>query len=340
MLGKGAYGSVNKINQLAVKKFNKTSHLIQEYTALQYCKDFNYTVHSVDANYHQLELKMELYDCSLRQWIQNECNCTDCLTTILIDILKGLIELQTFNLSHSDIKPGNILIKKNPLKAVLGDCGFVSIAKYSKQQRTAQSYRDLVVVNDDKHDMFSFGILFMEVMYKIKPYIKEYYYEYVKLIDKRVSVSLHRKLLRRLLNEDRSLRPTALETLKLLYNESYSVNKPIIDKTVNTNLLYEKYSKHRIIILKNLMVEVTAKLNIKRSKRGYDALTFYLVLYQCKNLNYYAAATLTILASLFGNSPANMTEIFKLCQINDNKKVLDNVDKLTKDDMFVKILFY
>ena len=340
MLGKGAYGYVNKVNNIAVKKFNKTSHLIQEYTALKYIKDFDYCVHAVDVDYYKLELKMELYDCSLRQWMQNDCTCIDCVNIILTDILKGLVELQTYGLSHSDIKPGNILIKKLPLKAVLGDCGFVSIAKYSKQQRTAQSYRDLVVVNDDKHDMFSFGIVMMELVYKVKPYIKDKYSDYLKIIDKRVTSSQHRKILRRLLNEDRTLRPSASETLDLLYNESYTINKVIVDKKVNIEALYEKYTKHRIINLKNLMVDVTAKLNIKRSKRGYDALLYFLVNNQVKNLNYYAAATLFILASIFGNTPANMNEIFRICQINDHKKVIDHVKKLTVDDTFVKILFY
>lgn len=340
MLGRGAYGYVNNINNQAVKKFVKLSHLTQEYTALQYLKDCQYIVHANNVNYQKLELSMELYDCSLRQYMQNDCLCEDCITIILSDVLKGLMELQTLNLSHSDLKPGNILIKRNPLKAVLGDCGFVSLAQYSKQQRTARSYRDLVVVNDDKHDMFSFGIILLELIYKVKPYIQDEYTDYLKLIDKKVTLSSHRKLLRRLLNKDRTLRPNAAQALECLYKQTFTPINITCQKKYDINHLYQKYSKHKIVNLKNLILHIVSKLNIKRSKRGYEALLSYMEHNTIKHIDYYGAAAVFILASLFGNQQVNLIDIIKLAEVNNKHQLIETINILTKDENFVKILFY
>ena len=145
-LGRGAYGKVIKKNNTAIKQFAYLPHVIQEHSALMYLKDCNYIVHETAVNLPKNELTMELYDMSLRHYLSSECCCVACINTILHNILMGMIELHDRQLSHSDLKPGNILIRKEPLKAVLGDCGFVSVSKYSKQQRTAHSYRDLIQI--------------------------------------------------------------------------------------------------------------------------------------------------------------------------------------------------
>ena len=245
-LGKGTYGKVTKINGTAVKDFQKLSHIIQEHIALKYLDDCNYIIKGLGVNYKKKELSMVLCDMSLRKWLnqKNNCKCLDCIHKIIHDILCGLVELQDRNLSHSDIKPGNILIQKHPLKAVLGDCGFVSLAKYSKQDRTAPAYRDIVIVADDKHDIYSFGICFLELLYKVKRRLYENYNDIKDTINNDVHNSDHRKLLFKMLHPNRNMRPSARELLQLLYKETpdkFIIQPADINEEILLKNLKKKY---------------------------------------------------------------------------------------------------
>jgi serine/threonine protein kinase len=340
-LGEGAYGSVTKQKNLAVKKFSKLSHIIQEQIALVYLNNCDYLVHSKNVNYNTLELSMDLYDMSLRKWITNDvCCCDECFNKILHDILCGLVELQDRGLSHSDIKPGNILIQKDPLKAVLGDCGFVSIAKYSKQQRTALSHRDLVIENDDKHDMFSFGVIMLELLYNVKPTVKETYKEYHVIIKKRVKNQIHYNLLKKLLNENRIERPSAREVLSTMYKEH---PENFISKKINIHHIVdsvcEKYGKTK---LKSYELLMKNTLDVNRSRKGYNALLVYLHNnnVNIKYINYYFVAMLLVLSSVFNTRSANINYILDTCNMKINKKKLNDVlYEITNNIDFVNTIF-
>src|SRR5204863_5548131 len=90
------------------------------------------------------------------------------IDTIINHILKGLIEIHDRGLLHGDIKPSNILINYSPLKAVIGDCGFVSSTRYAKITCTAPRYREKEVQYDYGHDMYSFGITLFEIFSNTK----------------------------------------------------------------------------------------------------------------------------------------------------------------------------
>jgi len=178
-LGKGTYGSVVRIDNRAVKSFDCTvpegrivdihKPLLQEYAALRYLANTGcqYVVRPTDVNISRNQLSMEVYDMNLRNWrIRNLglAGYHQQARTILHDILCGLVELHDRGLVHADFKPSNILISLNPLRAVLGDVGFVSIAKYTKVDRTGPLYRDPTPVRDSAHDMFSLGMIMFELV--------------------------------------------------------------------------------------------------------------------------------------------------------------------------------
>lgn len=335
LLGKGAYGQVTKQHDCAVKKFTKLPHLIQEEAALTYLKDCHYIVHSRSVDYLKNELTMELYDTSLRKWLSKECCCKECLNQILHDVLCGLVELQDRGLSHSDLKPGNILIKK-PLKAVLGDCGFVSISRYSKQQRTAQSYRDIIIKNDDKHDMYSLGILILEIFYHIKPVVYDSYDEIQQVIKN--TKKPHTAVLKQLFHEDREKRPTAREVLMILFKDTVPVyHRP---KMVIKDSIKEKLGV-QLDWMENTIKDNQAALSICRGRLGLKALLHYLSTHPMKwDIQYYLAAMLIIITSMFGNVPAVIPDIFMICDISPKKeKMLLLIDQLAHDEEFLTILY-
>ena len=78
-LGKGTYGYVVKHNNVAKKTFKHLAHIVQEYCALKYLENCEYVVKVKGVDFSKLELDMELYDMSLRDWIKNQCHCDDCV---------------------------------------------------------------------------------------------------------------------------------------------------------------------------------------------------------------------------------------------------------------------
>ncbi len=340
-LGEGAYGSVVKKGNYAVKKFSKVSHIIQEQAALFYLKDCKYIVQSREVNYHKLELTMDLYDVSLRKWLST--NKSSNYDKIIHDILCGLIELQDRGLSHSDLKPGNILIRKNPLKAVLGDCGFVSIAKYSKQQRTAQSHRDLVVVNDDKHDMFSLGVILLELWYNVKPSVKNSYQDYYRIINKKVQNETHKFLLKNLLNENRASRYNAREVLEILYNKSYKLWKP-----TDINVQYvikdvcEKYGKRKLKHYELLLKKNKNNMKINRNRKGYNALLIFLNNHNInlEYIDYYFVSMLIIMDSIFNNRTADIDNILLVCKVKYKKIINDIIYAMTNHTEFINAIYF
>jgi serine/threonine protein kinase len=332
MLGEGAYGTVTKNDNAAIKKFEKLPHIIQEYCALHYLKDCKYILHATNVNYTTYEIEMELYQMSLRQWLKNDYNL-ETLHKILHDVLCGMIELADLNLVHSDIKPGNILINKHPLKAVLGDLGFVSIPKYSKQQRTAQTYRDIVIKNDTHHDVFSFGVCFLELVYQVKPIRYKSYSDVIKVIDKHVSNNKHNALLKNIMQEDRDKRFNAREILNQLYHAKLDVT-PIrtfnYKELKNLDELYNNFKGY------------CADLNINRGIRGYQALLYYISTHRVRIINPYIAAIIIILGSLFGNNTPHPGDIMRACNLSSKKykdKVVKIINNFTNDITFLTIIF-
>lgn len=343
ILGQGTYGEVSVRDGKAIKKFSKLSHLIQEYMALQYLDDCNYIVHTSGANFGALELSMKLYDCSLRKWLEeqrdhNGAKSND-LMKIIHDILMGLVELHDRHLAHGDLKPGNILIRKNPLGAVLGDCGFVSIDKYAKVDRTASIYRDPVINHDPYHDMFSFGICFLEMMGEIKINRQATYEELKQVVREKVTNNEYRKIIYNLLHSDRERRPTARSLLFRLFKENppkwikYS-NSTSSEKS-NSSTQEEK--NH----IRRLMKNIAHEYNINRGKKGYGALLLFIDNHHIDTSLYkiYMAVALMILSSIFGASGFRELEAMQLCDnhyaVNFIYKILN---EMLSDKSFIRIL--
>ena len=340
-LGRGAYGKVVNRNGLAIKQFAYLPHVIQEHCALKYLDNCHYIVHSKDSNFEKNELSMELYDMSLRKYLSSECCCVSCINTIIHDILMGLIELHDRNLSHSDIKPGNILIQKKPLKAVLGDCGFVSISKYSKQQRTAQSYRDLIVVNDDKHDIYSFGVVLMELIYSVKPVVYESYKEIHKTIHHKVHNN-HKKLLKSIMHQDRNQRPSARDLLTTIFNETPELVIMTHYQKEHEDKVFEKYGKKVVIKLEEKIIKAASKYDLKRARYAYKTLINHLHFHKINEiyLNCYVAAILIIYGSCFGNRTPKIQELIEHCHVKNSKKRLYSIIyELSNDEQFLNIMY-
>lgn len=338
ILGQGAYGAVCARDGKAVKKFSKLSHIIQEYIALQYLNDCQYVVKTKGVNFSNLELEMELFDCSLRKWLEDKSADKPDMEKIHIlsrDVLLGLIELHDRSLVHGDLKPGNILVRLNPLGAVLGDCGFVSIYKYAKVDRTAPIYRETVISHDPSHDMFSFGICLLEMIADIKIYRQPSYQELSEMIRDRVRNPGYKKILYNLLHEDKDRRPTARNVLYMLYRE----NPP---QWIKPDMASETTISHEDNIhIRKLMKATAYKFGINRGKKGYGALISYINNHKTDASVYqlYTGVTLMILSALFGKSGFRQEEVYSLCgQKYTHENIHKALEEMSSDYTFLNIL--
>jgi serine/threonine protein kinase len=345
VLGKGSYGEVSVRDGLAVKKFAKLSHLIQEYTALQYLSDCKKVVKARGVNFAKLELHMELYDSSLRQWLEDEretrkVSLSD-LMIIIRDILSGLVEIHDRQLAHGDLKPGNILIRRRPLGAVLGDCGFVSVAKYAKVERTAANYRDPIISHDNSHDMFSMGVCMLELLGDVKISRQATYDELRSVVNQRITDENHRNIISGLIHQDRTKRPSARDLLK----QMFSLTPPEWVCPITTS---PKASRILLGVLpddreklKNIMKEKADKYDIKRGKLGYGALLMFLDAYEVDREHYklHVGVTLMVLSSIFGKSGFTASDALEIC---DRKykvdRIYDALAVMLKSDVFLNIL--
>lgn len=332
-LGKGAFGNVYHQNGNAVKQFDNLRYLIQEYAALKYLSNCNYVVHAMDVNFLKLQLEMDLYDCNLRKWIflnlykasidkeiMKSCNI------IIHDVLRGLVELHDRGLAHGDLKPGNILIRNSPTKAVLGDCGFVSVYKYVKVNQTTEVYRDPIVDRAQSHDMFSLGICLFELVSGIRIMKRKSYNQLARMIKKKITDEKYYKIISSLLSEDKDKRYTSREVLEILYNETPEYWKKhiinVIDPFNNKSRLeddtvfYDNIDKENCKYIRDIIQVIGHNYRINRRGKGYGAILFYL---NKNKINYkfyavYSIITLLILSSLFGKSSFQESDCLSLCR--------------------------
>jgi serine/threonine protein kinase len=336
-LGSGSYGKVYLKDGKAVKTFEKLPHLIQEYTMLKYLEDCEYVLHSYGANFHEKSVEMELYSMSLRDYIreygkQNEDH-------IIKQILYGLIELHDRGLTHGDIKPGNILVNTkdmNNVKCVIGDCGFVSLSKYSKVERTANRYRDISISSDEYHDMFSLAIILLEWKYEIEIHGKDKktYSNLEHKIKDEVKNEKEKKLLLCMTNRDKTKRITARE----YYYKMYSGNP-------KNTFKIERYTKHMNKYLKHEFENYTNYMNFNRWKKGYYSLASYISKNKIDKSEYtkYCVVSLYILSCIFSKR-YELTEEDIIIYVSNHSKECDMeeiyviFDKLLKDKIFIKMI--
>lgn len=347
ILGEGAYGYVRKTGKSAVKVFKKDYSVIQEYAAGNYLKDCPYIVEVTGVDLVNHEMTMKLYDCTLSEWIYNNPPLSDkwwCFG----EILKALVYLNDLGLVHGDVKPSNILLKlnygkgkSNPTvrKLVLGDIGFVAVEKFSKTRRTTSIYREGDIKSDFRHDIFSCGVLALEMFGNIR--IREQFdsENLIKLTHKRVSDTKIKAAIIRMVDSERRKRPTARALMEDLYGESLPIQLYEGDLTY-PNILDKKDISKIGNIFKSYG-SGTPKTKIYRTKIGFEATKCYLSRNRVDPSLHivYVSAMLIISSSIFGNNVFGIKSAIELS--NDSEKVIYSAMKNLLDDKHVlHYIFY
>lgn len=334
-LGEGSYGKVSLRNGKAVKKFQKLPHLIQEYTSLNYLSNCEHILHSTGINISENEIELKLYSMDLHTYIKENKDKNKDL--FIRQILYGLIELHDRGLTHGDIKPDNILVDVVNNKCVISDCGFVSLSKYSKVERTALKYRDLIVDSNEFHDIYSMGIILLQWKYGINISKNERSYEVLKnIIENKIHDKNEKRVLLKMVCENKKKRLTARKILYLLYHEDReNTFKNHVYKKIENELLKEKFELY------------TSYMKFSRWKKAYYALSHYINKHSIDKDKYieYTVCCLFIISCLFSKKyehDENKIIIYAnnhLDKTVSKRKIYDILIKLMENKIFVKMLF-
>lgn len=359
MLDQGAYGQVYIRDGKAVKLFKKLNHAVQEYIALV---SLSYTkrvvrVHGCHLDLNKPTITMELLDGNLAEWYSNLKRqlsqnyitlqkYNELMLDALQQLLEGICEIHDYKLTHGDIKPGNILIKNlenNKIEIYIGDCGFVSLSRYSKTDRTARPYRDPHPQHHYGHDIYSFAIIFLQLYGRANIYNQVNDTKIlIDIINETIKDKKQRTILLEMVKPHADDRPTARECLKVLFGVNLSVFKPHIQREFIGKALSDDEKKQ----VRAFLVKYTNKYDLNHGHKSYSALIFYLQSEKIMN-NYhklYCIALLYILSAIFAHSSKNFNwdDIEKLCYKNNytSEEALEVLDLLVNNVEFVELLMY
>lgn len=295
----------------AVKTFKKAKHLLQEWLAGRYLREALHVVKPFSFNLRTREMSMELYDMTLHDWMFSKRGMTELDKKIVFrELLKALVEIHERGLVHGDIKPNNVLVNRHPIRVVIGDLGFVSLETFAKVERTATSYRDTVISNSYAHDIFSLGILALELFGDSKIVRQAGYEELQQACVTYVKEPVMRSIILAMLNENHISRPSSSEILHLLYGITIPVGlkvSPLFDVPLDSHLSIKRWMK-----------TIASLYDIKRPKRGYRILcmVFRRGELSPSDMMFYAATMLMVLSTMFGRSGFAEMQVLYNCGVD------------------------
>jgi hypothetical protein len=213
----------------------------------------------------------------------------------------------------------------------IGDLGFVSLDKYAKARYTAAVYRDKTIRQNYTHDMFSLGVLMLELFGRIRVRKPCSSRELASIARQTLSKKEIQKMVLRLTHVNPYKRPTARQVLQNFYEEDMEIDRkpiPIIRDITKCN--------HSISLMRN----IGQKYNLAMIERCVEALKYYLQTHKVQdgNCDGYAIAMLLISASLYRLSKFNLKRALHYSQCQRERFLIYLRDLLANNDVITILL--
>lgn len=344
VLGKGGYGLVRQVNGEAIKEFQKLEHAVAEYCALRHVAPCEYIVDATSESFGDKKLGMKLCHSSLRDWVRRYGKRSDAeyfanVKRFLRDVLHALVYLHDRGLVHADVKLSNILVDRRDGKwrAMLGDCGFVTLANYAKTNRTAKVYRDPLHTRSWAHDIYSLGVCMLELLGNTSLAQQMSYEEFGRAVDLYVP-SEYRATIMTTLNPNPTARPTARLLLEQMFRE-----RPA--RWVNPYVYHVDHNfSNSLEPLREKMLALCKQYRINRAKQGFAAARYFLNERPTlqKHSRVYIAAAIYVCYSCFAykRRPEDALDLKTLCRFSKaTRQTLHScIAELCEDEDFTAIL--
>jgi ankyrin repeat protein len=183
LIGRGEFGEVYRgkwrNTQVAVKKFFNHEDFLTELEVLGPIRHPNIVLLMATSSEKSMLLTEHLEKGSLSHFLASDVQLS--LTqkvNLALDILEGLIFLHSSSVIHRDLKPLNCLVDRST-RCKIADFGLARVSSSSFHDSEALGtapYMPPEVITSQKYstksDIFSFGVIFWEILYRKKPYPK------------------------------------------------------------------------------------------------------------------------------------------------------------------------
>ena len=190
IIGVGTYGTLYDLDKYCIKIFKegRDRSFFREFFNLVTLRkiigvsELHDILLPIDNNYYGLVFTK--YKCTLKDWINN----TKYSHTFndKLEILKGIIEiLQQIHNSgfiHADLKLENIMLSfDNKVKII--DWGLSGPIGHALIKYTTDNYNSHKKLNHYSHDIYSLGIIFIEILLESVMYCRPNYHTYKKMLN-------------------------------------------------------------------------------------------------------------------------------------------------------------
>lgn len=338
LMGSGTYGCVYKTRELrAIKKSDPYYSWValREMINMRYISLFegNSMIKLFDANYESQTITMELAAYDLRKW-----NCEDQTPSkrglIIRKVIKAVYLLHQMGLTHADLKTSNIVLTHSD-EVKLIDFGFTGPGKWAFTDYTTPIYRDRYNSKSYQADIYSLGIILIELMLNMNFESPPTSYHI-----KEVTHSIHkdfRYFIRSMTGEPRkrpsieqvvdkfNIRDVILPSLKLINHKSYELPSCYVNWMVNMIKILNLSGPHRIRDFFDLL------------------LIFNKFADFISDMMFYGLAIMYIYSSYFHN-PINYPTIISFLptyysRYNRRIKLAQKIDIVLSSDEFIINLF-
>jgi len=218
------------------------------------------------------------------------------------------------------------LINRRPLKVAIADLGFVSLDRYAKVKYTAKVYRDSVIRQSFVHDLFSLGVLMIELFGRIKIRAVCTYKELRIITRDKISDKKIQKIILDLIDENPHRRPQARDILLHLYGERIQIQRKEVPNIRDIVHCSHAFSKMR---------ELGTKYKLAMIERCIEALKYYLQTHDTDDEDCiaYGIAMLLISSSIYRISKFNLSRALNYADLSEDDFLYYICDLLANNDV-------
>ncbi|CAK7994931.1 Protein kinase [uncultured virus] len=354
-LGEGGFGAVYSKDGMAIKKFKKLSHLVQEVCVTVHMRDSDYTLKIIECDFSLLTMSSELWHCSLSHAMVRHRFTLDEKRSVLKNILLGLRYIHSRYMIHADVRSANILVDNTYRRAIIADFGLTSIDDCAKVRQTAKNFQPYHIVNEMSHDMYGLAVTMTElfggatISSRLGPTtLKKLIEDRVKPLDVRDAVISmvpddHKKstsvddILLRLFRIEREITPDRVYSIR---------NKISSEVTEHIKSTVKKLGSKFLVDTTGQAIKKTEYGSIKKKKRCIECIIFFLNRHykraakklESHNVEFTIKCMMFIFSSIFGSRGYSENNVIK----GSEKKLVDvhkKIADIIRDPAVIDLIF-